>query len=72
MPQIGEGLDEDPRLKVLKKVWFEGKDCLDIGMEYIGESNDIKSEFEVPALNQLKDLYMFARIQFNSDSKSKS
>ena len=29
--QIGEGLDEDPRLKVLKKEWFEGKDCLDIG-----------------------------------------
>lgn len=24
-------MDEDPRLKVMKKEWFEGKDCLDIG-----------------------------------------
>lgn len=30
MFQHGE-LDEDPRLKVLRKEWFEGKDCLDIG-----------------------------------------
>jgi len=29
--QIAEGVDEDPRLKVFKKEWFEGKDCLDIG-----------------------------------------
>ncbi|CAN0885629.1 Probable RNA methyltransferase At5g51130 [Linum grandiflorum] len=29
--RIDQGLDEDPRLKVLKKEWFEGKDCLDIG-----------------------------------------
>lgn len=29
--QLGQGLDEDPRLRVLKKSWFEGKDCLDIG-----------------------------------------
>ncbi|XP_019163330.1 PREDICTED: probable RNA methyltransferase At5g51130 [Ipomoea nil] len=25
------GLDEDPRLKAMKKEWFEGKNCLDIG-----------------------------------------
>ncbi|KAL3532500.1 hypothetical protein ACH5RR_006021 [Cinchona calisaya] len=29
--RIGQELDEDPRLKVMKKEWFEGKDCLDIG-----------------------------------------
>ncbi|XP_015898491.2 probable RNA methyltransferase At5g51130 [Ziziphus jujuba] len=29
--RIGRDLEEDPRLKVLKKEWFEGKDCLDIG-----------------------------------------
>ncbi|KAK4854110.1 hypothetical protein QYF36_019040 [Acer negundo] len=29
--RIDEGLDEDPRLKVLKKDWFQGKRCLDIG-----------------------------------------
>ena len=29
--QISQDLDEDPRLKVMKKEWFEGKDCLDIG-----------------------------------------
>ncbi|XP_038717023.1 probable RNA methyltransferase At5g51130 isoform X2 [Tripterygium wilfordii] len=29
--RIGQGIDEDPRLKVFKKEWFEGKDCLDIG-----------------------------------------
>lgn len=31
MYQIGQDVEEDPRLKVLKKEWFEGKDCLDIG-----------------------------------------
>ncbi|CAI0390163.1 unnamed protein product [Linum tenue] len=29
--RIGQELDEDPRIKVLKREWFEGKDCLDIG-----------------------------------------
>lgn len=29
--QIGQDVDEDPRLKVFRKEWFEGKDCLDIG-----------------------------------------
>lgn len=29
--RVGQDLDEDPRLKVLKREWFEGKDCLDIG-----------------------------------------
>ena len=32
MFQIGQDLEEeDPRLKVLRKEWFEDKDCLDIG-----------------------------------------
>ncbi|KAJ7973816.1 7SK snRNA methylphosphate capping enzyme [Quillaja saponaria] len=29
--RIGRELEEDPRLKVLRNEWFEGKDCLDIG-----------------------------------------
>ncbi|XP_010442596.1 PREDICTED: probable RNA methyltransferase At5g51130 [Camelina sativa] len=29
--RISNDTDEDPRLKVLKKEWFVGKDCLDIG-----------------------------------------
>ncbi|XP_044463518.1 probable RNA methyltransferase At5g51130 [Mangifera indica] len=29
--RIGGGLDEDPRLKVFRKEWFHGKNCLDIG-----------------------------------------
>ncbi|KAJ7969569.1 7SK snRNA methylphosphate capping enzyme [Quillaja saponaria] len=29
--RIGQDLEEDPRLKVLRNEWFEGKDCLDIG-----------------------------------------
>ncbi|CAL0312501.1 unnamed protein product [Lupinus luteus] len=29
--RIGQGTDEDPRMKVLRKEWFEGKECLDIG-----------------------------------------
>ena len=29
--QLGQKFVEDPRLKVFKKEWFEGKDCLDIG-----------------------------------------
>ncbi|KAK6158963.1 hypothetical protein DH2020_006277 [Rehmannia glutinosa] len=29
--RVGQDLDEDSRLKVMKREWFEGKDCLDIG-----------------------------------------
>ncbi|KAI5383038.1 probable RNA methyltransferase At5g51130 isoform X9 [Lathyrus oleraceus] len=29
--RISQGVDEDPRLKVFNKEWFQGKDCLDIG-----------------------------------------
>ncbi|KAL4563907.1 hypothetical protein LXL04_027955 [Taraxacum kok-saghyz] len=29
--RIEQGLDEDPRIKIMKKEWFEGKTCLDIG-----------------------------------------
>ncbi|XP_059306692.1 probable RNA methyltransferase At5g51130 [Lycium ferocissimum] len=29
--RIGQDSEEDPRLKAMKKEWFEGKDCLDIG-----------------------------------------
>ncbi|CAN8302309.1 unnamed protein product [Cochlearia groenlandica] len=29
--RISNDMDEDPRLKVLKKEWFQEKDCLDIG-----------------------------------------
>uniref|UniRef100_A0A1J3IV93 RNA methyltransferase n=1 Tax=Noccaea caerulescens TaxID=107243 RepID=A0A1J3IV93_NOCCA len=29
--RISHDMDEDPRLKVMKRAWFEGKDCLDIG-----------------------------------------
>lgn len=29
--RVGQDLDEDPRLKVMKREWLEGKDCLDIG-----------------------------------------
>ncbi|GER35362.1 S-adenosyl-L-methionine-dependentmethyltransferases superfamily protein [Striga asiatica] len=29
--RVGHDLDEDPRLKMMKREWFEGKDCLDIG-----------------------------------------
>ncbi|KAD4180203.1 hypothetical protein E3N88_28794 [Mikania micrantha] len=29
--RIEQGLEEDPRIKVMRKEWFEGKDCLDIG-----------------------------------------
>ncbi|KAI4347091.1 hypothetical protein L6164_007940 [Bauhinia variegata] len=29
--RVGQDLDEDPRLKVFRKEWFEDKDCLDIG-----------------------------------------
>ncbi|KAK9715369.1 hypothetical protein RND81_06G160500 [Saponaria officinalis] len=29
--RVGSDIEQDPRFKVLKKEWFEGKDCLDIG-----------------------------------------
>ncbi|CAI9260866.1 unnamed protein product [Lactuca saligna] len=29
--RIDQGLEEDPRIKIMKKEWFEGKTCLDIG-----------------------------------------
>ncbi|CAO2841900.1 unnamed protein product [Amaranthus hypochondriacus] len=29
--RVGHNVEEDPRFKVFKEEWFEGKDCLDIG-----------------------------------------
>lgn len=29
--QIDPSTEEDPRLAVFKREWFEGRDCLDIG-----------------------------------------
>ncbi|GMH03322.1 hypothetical protein Nepgr_005161 [Nepenthes gracilis] len=29
--RVGRDIEEDPRFKLLKKDWFEGKNCLDIG-----------------------------------------
>ncbi|XP_051131170.1 probable RNA methyltransferase At5g51130 [Andrographis paniculata] len=29
--RVGQDLDEDPRLRVMKREWFEGNECLDIG-----------------------------------------
>lgn len=29
--QVANDVEEDPRFKVFKKEWFEGKDCLDVG-----------------------------------------
>ncbi|KAJ0495765.1 putative RNA methyltransferase bin3, bin3-type S-adenosyl-L-methionine binding protein [Helianthus annuus] len=29
--RIDQGLEEDPRIKIMRKEWFEGKSCLDIG-----------------------------------------
>ncbi|KAL9224522.1 hypothetical protein vseg_000547 [Gypsophila vaccaria] len=29
--RVGNDMEQDPRFRVLKKDWFEGKDCLDIG-----------------------------------------
>ncbi|KAL2555210.1 putative RNA methyltransferase [Forsythia ovata] len=29
--RVGQDLEEDPRIKALKREWFEGKKCLDIG-----------------------------------------
>ena len=31
MFQVGNDVEEDPRFKVLRKEWFEDKNCLDIG-----------------------------------------
>lgn len=43
--RIGKDIDEDPRLKVMKKEWFEGKDCLDIGCNSGLVTIDIAAKF---------------------------
>lgn len=47
--QIDRNVDEDPRLKIFKREWFESKDCLDIGCNQglvtIGLGNHIYAIF---------------------------
>ncbi|KAK8592430.1 hypothetical protein V6N13_063008 [Hibiscus sabdariffa] len=54
--RIGPGAEkeEDPRIKVFKKEWFEGKDCLDIGCN--SGIITIQIEYGVDKVNGLSSL----------------
>lgn len=43
--RIGNDVKEDPRLRVLKKEWFEGKDCLDIGCNSGNVTVDLANKY---------------------------
>lgn len=66
--RIGHDMEEDPRLKVLKKEWFEGKDCLDIGCNSGVLTIHIAKKFHCQSIigididsNRIEDAYWHLR-----------
>ncbi|GMN50583.1 hypothetical protein TIFTF001_019740 [Ficus carica] len=66
--RIGQDMVEDPRLKVMKKEWFEGKDCLDIGCNNGSITIQIAKKFHCKSIlgvdidpNRIEDAYWHLR-----------
>lgn len=66
--RIGQDMEEDPRLKVMKKEWFEGKDCLDIGCNNGSITIQIAKKFHCKSIlgvdidpNRIEDAYWHLR-----------
>ncbi|XP_048134159.1 probable RNA methyltransferase At5g51130 isoform X2 [Rhodamnia argentea] len=77
--RVGQELDEDPRLKVLKKEWFEGKDCLDVGCNiglvaiYIAKKFCCRSILGIDIdSNRIEDAYWNLRKTVRMQSAGKS
>ncbi|EXC15873.1 7SK snRNA methylphosphate capping enzyme [Morus notabilis] len=66
--RIGQDMEEDPRLKVMKKEWLEGKDCLDIGCNNGSITIQIARKFHCKSIlgvdidsNRIEDAYWHLR-----------
>lgn len=66
--RIGQDMEEDPRLKVMKKEWLEGKDCLDIGCNNGCITIQIARKFHCKSIlgvdidsNRIEDAYWHLR-----------
>ncbi|GAA0157057.1 hypothetical protein LIER_14403 [Lithospermum erythrorhizon] len=77
--RIGKNIDEDPRLKVMKKEWFEGKDCLDIGCNTGVVTTDIAIKFSCRSIlgididgDRIKDAHWHLRNIMNKKNRSKA
>ncbi|KAF7819787.1 putative RNA methyltransferase At5g51130 [Senna tora] len=77
--RIGHDVDEDPRLKVFKKEWFEGKDCLDIGCNNGIITIQIAKKFFCRSIlgididsNRVQDAYWNLRKAVKSESSVKT
>ncbi|POO00868.1 S-adenosyl-L-methionine-dependent methyltransferase [Trema orientale] len=80
--RIGQDMEEDPRLKVMKKEWFEGKDCLDVGCNNGSITIQIAKKFQCQSIigvdidsNRIEDAYWhlrkFVKMEQGKASKSK-
>ncbi|KAJ0029864.1 hypothetical protein Pint_13238 [Pistacia integerrima] len=79
--RIGEGLDEDPRLKVFKEEWFQGKNCLDIGCNSGIITIQIAKKFQCRSIlgvdidsNRVEDAYWHLRkiVKMEKDERKRA
>ncbi|KAJ0090452.1 hypothetical protein Patl1_13300 [Pistacia atlantica] len=79
--RIGEGLDEDPRLKVFKEEWFQGKNCLDIGCNSGIITIQIAKKFQCRTIlgvdidsNRIEDAYWHLRkiVKMEKDERKRA
>ncbi|XP_021722806.1 probable RNA methyltransferase At5g51130, partial [Chenopodium quinoa] len=57
--RVGHDVEEDPRFKVLKKEWFEGKDCLDIGCNSGLITINIAKKFDCRTILGIDNIFLF-------------
>ncbi|XP_062090852.1 probable RNA methyltransferase At5g51130 [Humulus lupulus] len=76
--RLGQDIEEDPRLKVMKKEWFEGKNCLDIGCNNGIITIQIAKKFHCQSIlgvdidsNRIEDAYWHLRKFVKIDSAEK-
>ncbi|KAM6583224.1 hypothetical protein CsatB_010226 [Cannabis sativa] len=76
--RLGQDIEEDPRLKVMKKEWFEGKDCLDVGCNNGIITIQIAKKFHCQSIlgvdidsNRIEDAYWHLRKFVKIDSAGK-
>ncbi|KMT03146.1 hypothetical protein BVRB_8g197020 [Beta vulgaris subsp. vulgaris] len=66
--RVANDVEEDPRFKVFKKEWFEGKDCLDVGCNSGLMTINIAKKFDCRSIlgididqNRIKDAWLCLR-----------
>ncbi|GKV06661.1 hypothetical protein SLEP1_g18524 [Rubroshorea leprosula] len=76
--RVGRDVEEDPRLRIFKKEWFEGKDCLDIGCNSGVVTVDIAKKYNCGSIlgididsDRIEEAYWYLRKVVKMESGEK-